>query len=55
VSKTQQSECEHTEMEQDDKENISVTTPSKRKGPPRQRVLSGTDGKFDFVSYWGSK
>jgi serine/threonine-protein kinase GIN4 len=55
VSKTQQSECEHAEMKQDDKENIPVITPNTRKGPPRQRILSGTDGKFDFASYQGSK
>jgi serine/threonine-protein kinase GIN4 len=48
ASKTQQSESEHAEIKQDDKENVPVTTPNTKKGPHRQRVLSGTDGKFFY-------
>ena len=50
ASKAQQSERERPERKQDDKENapVTTTTPNSKKGPARQRVLSGTDGEFFF-------
>ena len=55
VSKAQQPEREHLEK-QDDKENAPVTTTlNSKKGPARQRVLSGTDGEFFFLLGGGSK
>ncbi|KAI0291220.1 hypothetical protein B0F90DRAFT_389811 [Multifurca ochricompacta] len=42
-SKIQRPECERTEKKHEDKENAPVTPPHSKKGPVRQRVLSGTD------------
>ncbi|SRR6266702_1288050 len=46
VSKGQPPKRERVEKRDEDKENIPVTTPNSKKNPVRQRVLSGTGGKF---------
>jgi serine/threonine-protein kinase GIN4 len=46
VSKGQPTERKRTERRDEDKENTPVTTPNVKKNPARQRVLSGSGGKF---------
>jgi hypothetical protein len=48
VSKGQPPERKRVEKRDEDKENIPVTTPNSKKNPVRQRVLSGSGGKFRF-------
>lgn len=44
ASKVQRAEREQTKRRHHDKENSPITMPNTKKGPARQRVLSGTDG-----------
>jgi serine/threonine-protein kinase GIN4 len=48
VSKGQPPERKRVEKRDEDKENITGTTPNSKKLPVRQRVLSGSGGKFRF-------
>ena len=48
VSKGQPSERKRVEKRDEDKENITETTPNTKKIPARQRVLSGSGGKCRF-------
>ena len=48
VSKGQPRERKRVEKRDEDKENMPVTTPNAKKIPVRQRVLSGSGGKFRF-------
>jgi serine/threonine-protein kinase GIN4 len=49
VSKGQPTERKRAERRDEDKENTPVTTPNVKKNPARQRVLSGSGGKFRLV------
>jgi serine/threonine protein kinase len=53
VFKTRQSGRKHAEVNQIDKENVPITAPNMKKGPGRQRVLSGTDGEYLFPFWEG--
>jgi hypothetical protein len=53
VFKTRQSGRKHVEVNQIDKENVPMTAPNMKKGPGRQRVLSGTDGEYHFPFWEG--
>jgi serine/threonine-protein kinase GIN4 len=53
VSKGQPSERKRVEKRDEDKENNPVTTPNTKKNPIRQRVLSGSGGKFRFPTIVG--
>ena len=53
VFKTRQSGRKHAEVNQIDKENVPMTAPNMKKGPGRQRVLSGTDGEYHFPFWEG--
>ena len=48
LSKGQPPERKRVEKRDEDKENIPATTPNTKKNPVRQRVLSGSGGKFRF-------
>ena len=48
VSKGQPPERKRVEKRVEDKENTPVPTPNTKKHPVRQRVLSGSSGKFRF-------
>ncbi|KAH9032816.1 kinase-like protein [Lactarius hengduanensis] len=53
VSKGKPPKRERVEKRDEDKENAPVTTPNSKKNPVRQRVLSGSGGKFPFFGRVG--